>query len=424
MIKKKINIAVIGLGYVGLPLLISLSKKFRVIGLDIDKRRIQKLSNNIDENNEVSKKILKKFSKNIKFTSNYNQIQNSNIFIVTLPTPVFKNNKPDLRLVKSCCVKISNLLKKNDVIVFESTLYPGATRNVFVPLIEKRSGLKLNSDFFCGYSPERINPGDKINQLENINKIVSGSNNKALDLIYYIYSSIIKADVYKAKSIEIAEAAKVIENCQRDINVAFVNELSLILNKLNINTNEVLKAASTKWNFLNFKPGLVGGHCIGVDPYYLTYIAKKNGYNPEIILKGRKLNDSMGVKICKKIDQKLKSNKINKKKLQVLVLGYAFKENCNDIRNTKVKDIYNYFKIKKNIVEIYDPLIKKSQIENKLIKDFLVYPKLNFYDVIIICVSHDIFKKMGFNKVKSFGKKNSLIFDIKNLFPNKKIMYL
>ncbi len=424
MIKKKLNIAIIGLGYVGLPLLISLSKKFTVIGLDINKRRIKKLSNNIDENNEFSKDTLKKYSKKIKLISNYNEIQNSNVYIITLPTPVFKNNLPDLRLVKNCCVKIAGLLKKNDLIVFESTLYPGATRNVFVPLIEKHSGLKLNTDFFCGYSPERINPGDKLNQLENINKIVSGSNKKALNLIYFIYSSIIKADVYKSKSIEIAEAAKVIENCQRDINVAFINELALILNKLNINTNEVLKAASTKWNFLNFKPGLVGGHCIGVDPYYLTYIAKQNGYNPDIILKGRKLNDSMGLNICRQIDQKLKSNKINLNNIRVLILGYSFKENCNDIRNTKVKDIYNYYKYKKNYVKIYDPLIKKNQIEKELFKEFLTYPKLNFYDVLILCVSHDVFKKMGFNKIKAFGKKNAIIFDVKNLFPNKNIMYL
>ena len=424
MIKKNIKISVIGLGYVGLPLLLSLSKKFNVVGLDIDKNRINHLLNNIDQNNEFSKIHLSKFKQNILYTSKYQDIGDSNVFIITLPTPVFKNKKPDLRIVKKCCVNISKLIKRNDTVIFESTVFPGATRDVFIPIIEKNSQLKFNKDFYCGYSPERINPGDKINKLENIKKIVSGSNKKALNLIYFIYSSIIKAGVYKAKTIEVAEAAKVIENCQRDLNVAFVNELSLIFNKLNINTNEVLKAASTKWNFLNFKPGLVGGHCIGVDPYYLTHIAEKNGYKPEVILRGRKLNDQMGFTICKRIEKKLRKKSILLKNLNILILGYSFKENCNDIRNTKVEDIYKYFKKKHHQIKIFDPLIKLNQINKDIANDFIKYPNNNQFDVIILCVSHNFFKNIGFNKIKLFGKKNVLIFDIKNLFPNKNIIYL
>ena len=424
MNKKKINITVIGLGYVGLPLLLSLSRKFKVIGLDVNHKRINNLSNYIDDNDEVSSNIMKKYNKNIKYTSKYDEINNSNVYIITLPTPVFKNKKPDLSIVKNCCIKLSRSIKKNDTIIFESTVYPGASLNVFTPLIEKNSGLKLNRDFFIGYSPERINPGDKINQLENISKIVSGSNKKTLNFLYELYSSIIKAKVFKAKSIEVAEAAKVIENCQRDLNVAFVNELSLIFDKLNINTNEVLKAASTKWNFLNFKPGLVGGHCIGVDPYYLTYIAKQNGYIPEVILKGRKVNDQMGTSICKRIEKRLKSSKINQNPIKILILGFAFKENCNDIRNTRVEDIYNYFKLKKNEVKIYDPLIKRNQLDKNISKDFVENPKKKYFNIIIICVSHKIFTQIGFDKIKTFGKNEVIIFDIKNLFPNKNSMYL
>jgi len=401
-----------------------LAEKYKIIAIDNNITRIKELKKSKDTNGDISEKKIFKANKNIEYYDNYSKLKFSNIIIVTLPTPVNKKKEPDLTIIKIALKKIAIFLNKNDIVIFESTVFPGATEKVFAPILEKYSNLVFNKDFFCGYSPERINPGDKKNTIEKINKIVSGSSKKALEIIYDLYSSIIKAKIYKVRKIEIAEAAKVIENCQRDINVAFMNELSLIFNKLQINTNEVLKAASTKWNFLNFKPGLVGGHCIGIDPYYLTYIAKKNSYNPKIILSGRYLNDNIGKFICEKIYSKfLKSNMKSK---TVLLLGYTFKENCSDIRNTKVEDIYKYFKNKKFITKIYDPLAKKNDLEknNKILKDFITKPRLKYYSIIIICVNHNYFKKIGFKNIKLFSKKDSIIFDIKNTFPNKNIMYL
>ncbi len=422
MIKSKISI--IGLGYVGLPLLIAFSKKFDVIGIDTNTKRINELNTNYDSTNEISTKELKNNKKKIKYTSKYSELINSNIIIVTLPTPIYKNKKPNLAIIKNSCKKISKFLKKNDLIIFESTVYPGATRTVFIPIIEKISKLKSNIDFGFGYSPERINPGDKKHSIEKISKIVSGSNKKYLNIVYSIYSKIIKAKIYKASSVEIAEAAKVIENCQRDINIAFMNELSIIFNKLNLDTNEVIKAASTKWNFLKFKPGLVGGHCIGVDPYYLTFISKKYGYEPKIILSGRKVNDKMGLEIIKKIELNLKKQNRSLKKLNCLIMGFTFKENCNDVRNTKVYDIYKSLKLKVKNVDVFDPLIEQLRLKQNHNIKIIKFPKNNVYDVIIISVAHDLFKKLGINKIKKFGKNNALIFDVKNTFPNKKLLYL
>ena len=422
MIKSKISI--IGLGYVGLPLLIAFSKKFNVIGIDTNTKRINELNTNYDSTNEISTKELKKNKKKIKYTSKYSELINSNIIIVTLPTPIYKNKKPNLAIIKNSCEKISKFLKKNDLIIFESTVYPGATRTVFIPIIEKISKLKSNVDFGFGYSPERINPGDKKHSIEKIPKIVSGSNKKCLNIVYSIYSKIIKAKIYKAPSVEIAEAAKVIENCQRDINIAFMNELSIIFNKLNLDTNEIIKAASTKWNFLKFKPGLVGGHCIGVDPYYLTFISKKYGYEPKIILSGRKVNDKMGLEIIKKIELNLRKQNRSLKKLNCLIMGFTFKENCNDVRNTKVYDIYKSLKLKVKNVDVFDPLIEKLHLKQYHNIKIIKFPKNNVYDVIIISVAHDLFKKLGIKKIKKFGKNNVLIFDVKNTFPNKKLLYL
>ena len=413
MIKSKISI--IGLGYVGLPLLIAFSKKFNVIGIDTNTKRINELNTNYDSTNEISTKELKKNKKKIKYTSKYSELINSNIIIVTLPTPIYKNKKPNLAIIKNSCEKISKFLKKNDLIIFESTVYPGATRTVFIPIIEKISKLKSNVDFGFGYSPERINPGDKKHSIEKIPKIVSGSNKKCLNIVYSIYSKIIKAKIYKAPSVEIAEAAKVIENCQRDINIAFMNELSIIFNKLNLDTNEIIKAASTKWNFLKFKPGLVGGHCIGVDPYYLTYSAKKVGINPKIILSGRKINNNIPLYLSNIVFKKLRH--ISKPK--ILVLGYTFKENIPDIRNTKIKNLCENISKKKNYkIYVKDPFIKKKPNELKSKKNIIYINKIknNFFDFILFLVPHNSFLKLGEKKIKKFGKKNSFILDLKGKF--------
>jgi len=417
-------ISIIGLGYVGLPLAIAFSTKYKVIGIDTNINRINDLNKNLDKTGEISKLNIKKSKKNIIFTSSYLNIRKSNIIIVTLPTPIFKNKKPNLNIIKNACKIIGKNIKKKDTIIFESTVYPGATRDVFVPILEKYSKFKLNIDFFCGYSPERINPGDKIHTIDKISKVVSGSNLQSLNLISRIYSKIINAKIHKAPSIEIAEAAKVIENCQRDINVGFMNELSIIFDKLNLNTNEIIKAASTKWNFLNFKPGLVGGHCIGIDPYYLTYIAEKAGYSPEIILSGRKVNDNMGYEIIKRILKILNKDKKDIKNSKVLLMGFSFKENCNDTRNTKVFDMYKTLKSKSAKVDIFDPLIDSISVNRNYDVNLTKKPKYNYYDVIIIAVSHNIFLKCGLKKIKKYGKSNALIFDVKNSFPNMGLFYL
>ncbi len=424
MRKNNIKIAIIGLGYVGLPLAIVFASKYHVIALDISKNRIDELNNNFDKTGEINSSKIKKNKNKILFTTDYSNIKKSNIIIVTLPTPIFKNKNPNLNIIKTACKKIAKNIKKNDTIIFESTVFPGATRKYFIPILEKYSKFKINNDFYCGYSPERINPGDKKHVINKISKIISASNNKSLNLMHQIYSSVIKAKIYKAPSIEIAEAAKVIENCQRDINVGFINELSIIFDKLNLNTNEILKAAATKWNFLDFKPGLVGGHCIGIDPYYLTHVAKEVGYTPEIILSGRKVNDNMGYEIVKRIIKLLIKKKTKIKKTKFLIMGFTFKENCNDTRNTKVYDIYKNLVSKGAEVEIYDPLIEQKNVKKQYNINFIKKPKYKYYDSVIIAVSHNVFIKEGISNIKKFGKDSALIFDVKNTFPNKGLLYL
>ncbi len=419
--KINFNIAVIGLGYVGLPLAIEFGKFFNIVGIDIDKKLINNLKNNIDKNNFIKKNDFKK-SKYIKFSHNYNDISNCNIYIITLPTPVNEKNKPDLTIIKKSLKKISFLLKKNDFIIFESTVFPGATEEEFIPLIEKFSKLKNNLDFSVGYSPERINPGDKKHTLTKITKIISSNNNFCLKVMKSIYGKIISKKLYVAPSIKVAESAKVIENTQRDINVAFINELSVIFNKLNINTYEVLKAANTKWNFLDFQPGLVGGHCIGVDPYYLSYKSLKTGYKPNMILSGRKINDDFPIYISKTILNILKKNYKNLQTCRILILGYTFKENCNDFRNTQVRKILNYF-IKKNLnVHFSDPYLKRSIIDVKYKKYFREYINLDLlkYNFIILAVGHNQFKKIN---LRNLYKNRVEIFDIKNFFNKKYISY-
>ena len=419
----KIKIGVIGLGYVGLPLAVCLSKKFVVKGFDIDKTRVNNLQKGYDQTLEFSKKELGKNKKNISYTFDIQMLKDCNFFIIAVPTPILANKSPDLRNLKYASKIIGKILRPRSIVVYESTVYPGVTENICVPILEKYSHLKYKKDFECGYSPERINPGDKNRKIENIIKVVSGSSNKALKTINYVYKKTIKAGTYLAKSIKVAEAAKVIENSQRDINIAFINELSKIFDKLNINTHEVLKAANTKWNFLNFKPGLVGGHCIGVDPYYLAHISKKNKYNPKIILSGRSLNNEMSNFVISKLEKNFKKT-TNKGLKSLLILGLTFKEECNDYRNSLIFDIIKILKRKKINYEVFDPFLidqitklKKNKIN---IKSEITSKK---FDAVLVAVGHNYFRKMGIKKINQLSKHN-IIFDLKNIFNYKKAITL
>ena len=420
--KNNYRIAIIGLGYVGLPLAIEFGKKFDTIGYDSNNKRINYLLKGIDQNNEIKNKIIKR-SKKLLLTNDVEKINQCNYFIITVPTPIYNNKKPNLKFIINATKLVAKKIKKNDTVIYESTVFPGTTEEICVPILEKISKLKHNKDFFTGYSPERINPGDSKHTLTKIKKVISGSNPKIANKINLLYRSIIKAGTFKAPSIKVAESAKVIENTQRDINIAFINELSIIFNKLNIDTNEVLKAAKTKWNFMSFNPGLVGGHCIGVDPYYLSDKAKSVGYNPEIILAGRKINDSMGKYIANQIKKILKKNKIKlENKTRILILGIAFKENCSDIRNTKVIDIYkNLNKLRVN-VDITDPYVNKDEVRFEYGINLLSYKKIRYnnYKIIIHAVNHSKFKKINFTKLK---KNGCLIYDVKSTLPINSINY-
>ena len=411
MIDSKIKVGVVGLGYVGLPLAVEFSKTFDVVGFDISEDRIDSLLKNYDETLMISKKQLLDF--NGVFSAKEKDLARCNIYIVTVPTPIDQGNKPNLNPLINASEVISKFLLKNDIVVYESTVYPGATEEVCVPVLEK-SGLKFNKDFFCGYSPERINPGDTSKSLRSITKIVSGSNKKTALFLEKLYSNIIDAGTYLAPNIKTAEAAKVIENTQRDLNIALVNELSKIFFKLGIDSHEVLDAAATKWNFAKYTPGLVGGHCIGVDPYYLTHKAQLEGYNPEIILSGRRINDSMHEFIFERILSHIIKNKISLKSLTVLILGMSFKENCNDLRNSKVFELVELFK--KQSIKIFhsEPYIKNLKVNGSKNINFenLEKSKQKF-DVIIIAAPHDEFYDSEKTIKSKLKNKNSLIFDIK-----------
>ncbi len=416
---KNICIGVIGLGYVGLPLSIRMGLKFSVIGYDIDKNRIQQLKKNIDTTNEITKKELKD-KKNLIFTNSISDLNKCNFYIVTLPTPINNKNKPDLSIIKRATKNLSKYINKNDIVVYESTVYPGVTEEICAPIIEKYSGLKFNKDFFCGYSPERINPGDKEKKIHNIKKVVSGSTPATLKIVNKIYSSVISAGTHKVSNIKIAEAAKVIENTQRDLNIALINEISMIFESINIDTHKVLRAAKTKWNFIPFTPGLVGGHCIGVDPYYLTYLSEKLGHKPKVILAGRKINNQMHKFVSKRFIDKLKEKKIRPKNSKILIMGYTFKENCPDTRNTKIKNLALYLEKSVDKVDIYDPWINNLEDFGKTQSiNFIKRPKKNGYEGIIIAVGHSVFKKVGIQKIRSFGKKTSIIFDFKKIYLDK-----
>ena len=423
IMRKNTKVSIIGVGYVGLPLALAFSKKFKTIGFDLNKDRINELKNGYDSFNDQKKKDLLKNNK-LLFSSSEKDINNSDYFIITVPTPVNNQKKPDLKPVISASKIVGKTIKRKSIVIYESTVYPGCTEEVCVPLLEKYSGLKLNHDFFCGYSPERINVGDNKDELENIKKIVIGSNIYSLNKINSLYKNVIKAGIYRAESIKVAEAAKVIENTQRDLNIALVNEFSLIFDKLNIKTNQVLNAAATKWNFIKFSPGLVGGHCVGVDPYYLTYKAKKVGYNPKVILSGRKINDNMSKKICDKIFKLVRTNKI-KKKPNLLVLGYGFKENCSDIRNSKVIDLVNHFLKKKVRLNIFDPLVNLKHVDKFHRKLFInkISQLKNFVDVFVLAVPHNIILKNFSKIVKNQSSKNYLVYDVKSVIYEKMNKY-
>ena len=407
--KNKSKIAVIGLGYVGLPVAYFFSKKFNVVGFDKDKKRIQSLKKYRDQNNTFSKKELKK--NKIIFSGNYYDMKNCDIFIITTPTPINEKKKPNLKFIFEALNSIVKVGLQNKIVILESTVFPGASEGIFIKYLEKKTKLSINKDFFYGYSPERINPGDKTNKFNNITKIVSGSNSMVCNLLFQLYSKVVNK-VCKSSSILSAETSKLIENSQRDLNVAFVNEIAIICDKLKIKSSEALNLASTKWNFLNFKPGLVGGHCIGVDPYYLFYASKKLGYNPKTLLAGRNLNEMFSRFLVRKFLTYFK-----KKKLNILIMGATYKANCNDLRNSKTFDMYSELKKKNCLVDIFDPHIKLSRYKN--IK-FITKPFKRYYDGIIIPVEHNYFKKMGIKNILRLGKKNSKVFDIKGLFSEDK----
>lgn len=409
---NKSKIAVIGLGYVGLPLAVEFGRSRPVIGYDINQSRVEQLLNYKDTTLEVSPEELQS-AKFLQFSAEITDISSCNFFIITVPTPVDTNKRPDLGPLLRASRAVASVLKPNDIVIYESTVYPGATEDDCVPVLEKFSNLVFNKQFFVGYSPERINPGDKDKRLKDIVKITSGSTPEVCDVIDRLYGEIVTAGTYKAPSIRVAEAAKVIENTQRDVNIALMNEFSLMFNYMGIDTEEVLKAASTKWNFLNFRPGLVGGHCIGVDPYYLTHKAQSLGYYPEIILAVRRLNDKMGALIVLKLLKEMAKRRIHVHGSRILIMGFTFKENCPDIRNTRVIDIFSELNTYGAIVDIYDPWVNSDELE----REYNISPTKvlmeNSYDAIILAVAHDQFKVVGADQIRKLGKNDHVIFDIK-----------
>ena len=414
------KIGIIGLGYVGLPLAVEFGKKYPTIGFDINANRIAELQTGVDKTLETSKKELDD-STYLTFSDVAEKLAQCNVYIVTVPTPINAHKQPDLSPLMKASALLGSVIKRDDIIIYESTVYPGATEEICVPILEQVSGLTFNTDFFVGYSPERINPGDKEHRVTNIFKITSGSTPETADTVDALYNVIITAGTHKASSIKVAEAAKIIENTQRDVNIALINELAILFNKLNIDTEEVLLAAGTKWNFLPFKPGLVGGHCISVDPYYLTHKAQAVGYNPEIILAGRRLNDNMGCYIASQVIKLMLKKSIHITKARILIMGLTFKENCPDIRNTRVVDIINEFKTYGAQVDVYDPWVDPKETEH----EYGITPINNLienqYDAILLAVKHDQFTHMGVDAIRALGKENHVLYDIKYLLPANQV---
>ena len=414
------NIAVIGLGYVGLPLAVEFGKIFKTIGFDINESRIGELVKGFDSTRELEPEDMEA-STFLKFSVDMEDLQDCNIFIVTVPTPIDKNNTPDLGPLIKASEAIAKFLKQDDIVIYESTVYPGATEEVCVPVLENHSGLEFNKNFFCGYSPERINPGDKEHSVTTIKKVTSGSNSEIANKVDALYSMIVKAGTHKAASIKIAEAAKVIENTQRDINIALINELAVIFNKLDIDTEAVLEAAGTKWNFLPFRPGLVGGHCIGVDPYYLAHKCAEVGYHPELILAGRRLNASMGSYIAGQVVRLMLKKKIQVNQSKVLIMGLAFKENCPDIRNTRVIDVVTELKSYGSDVDVHDPHVDKDQVLAEYGIKLTEEIAQNKYDAIVLAVRHSEFEELSVDDFDSYGKDQYVLYDIKYLLKSDQV---
>ncbi|WP_180011071.1 Vi polysaccharide biosynthesis UDP-N-acetylglucosamine C-6 dehydrogenase TviB [Acinetobacter sp. YH16055] len=409
---SELKIAIIGLGYVGLPLAVEFGKKVPVVGFDIHQKRIDELRSGRDHTLEVSPEELAQ-SAQLRYSANLEDLKDCNFFIVTVPTPIDEYKQPDLTPLVKASESIAKVLKKGDVVVYESTVYPGATEEVCIPVLEKNSGLIFNQDFYAGYSPERINPGDKLHRVTNILKITSGSTPEVADYVDEVYNLIIEAGTHKAASIKVAEAAKVIENTQRDVNIALINELALIFNKMGIDTEAVLQAAGTKWNFLPFRPGLVGGHCIGVDPYYLTHKAQAIGYNPEIILAGRRLNDGMGAYVVTQLVKAMLKKRIQVEDAKVLILGLSFKENCPDIRNTRIIDIVKELQEYHVNVDVYDPWVDAAEAVHEYGIQPVQMPAQGEYDAVILAVAHEQFKDMGVDAIRALGKADHVLYDLK-----------
>ena len=412
-----LRIGVVGLGYVGLPLAVELGRRYPTVGFDVKASRVEELKAGKDSTLEVSAEELADASK-LSYSSEIKDLEDCNFYIVTVPTPIGDGNRPLLTPLRNASMTIGSVLKSGDIVVYESTVYPGATEEFCVPFLEKASGLRFNKDFHVGYSPERINPGDKEHRLPTILKVTSGSTPEAATFIDEVYASIIPAGTHLASSIKVAEAAKVIENTQRDVNIALINELAMIFDRVGIDTEEVLQAAGTKWNFLPFRPGLVGGHCIGVDPYYLTYKAQQLGYHPQMILAGRRINDNMPLYVASRVVRLMLQREIQPKGARVLVMGLTFKENCPDLRNTKVVDIISELEIVGADVTVHDPWVNADEAKDAYDIDLIDSPEPGDYDVVILAVAHREFAAMGKDKLKALGKSNSVFFDIKYLLPS------
>jgi UDP-N-acetyl-D-galactosamine dehydrogenase len=408
----ELKLAIIGLGYVGLPLAVEFGKKRLVAGYDISAKRINELRHALDSTMEVTSEELRQ-AKHLTFTTHQDELKTCTCFIITVPTPVDQHKQPNLSPLISASKFVSGILKRGDVVIYESTVYPGVTEEVCVPILEQNSGLTFNQDFYCGYSPERINPGDRVHRLKNVKKITAGSTPLVAELIDSLYGEIIVAGTHKAPSIKVAEAAKVIENTQRDINIALINELAIILNRLEIDTEAVLKAAESKWNFMPFRPGLVGGHCIGVDPYYLTNKAEAVGYHPQVILAGRRLNDSMGFYVASRLIKEMIKKSIQLENARVLLMGLTFKENCPDTRNTRVIDLINGLEEYSVKVDVFDPWASAEEAKQEYGIELITQAPTALYDAIVIAVAHDEFRKLGAQRIRSLGKPRHIIYDLK-----------
>ena len=417
---RKCRVGVIGLGYVGLPLAVEFGRRYETIGFDIKPERVAELRGGRDSTLEVERADLKA-AERLRYTSELADLKRCDVLIVTVPTPIDGHNQPDLTPLVSASESVGKIIKRGAIVVYESTVYPGCTEEVCVPIVERESGLTFNKDFFAGYSPERINPGDKVHRLTTINKVTSGSTPEVAEFVDKLYASILTAKTCKASSIRVAEAAKVIENTQRDVNIALINELAMIFNKMGIDTEEVLEAAGSKWNFLPFRPGLVGGHCIGVDPYYLTFKAQEIGYHPEMILAGRRINDNMPLYVASEVVRLMNRRRIHVAGSRILVLGLTFKENCPDLRNSKVADVVRELQGYGAKVDVVDPWASRPEAKHEYGITPIRTPKRGQYDAIVAAVAHDEFKQLGVEAVRKFGRRNHVLYDIKYVFPKDKV---